>query len=73
MPDKITMTKRTRKPKPKWVLVLESRYLLSDEDNSWVVGPFDSEEKAREYANSDLCDGDGHLGMRAMRLLRPGP
>src|ERR1700761_43693 len=62
------MTKR----KLKWVLVLESRLPLSGEDDNWVVGPFHSEEEAREYANSSACDGDGHLGMRVMPLLRPG-
>jgi hypothetical protein len=60
------MTKR----KSKWVLVLDSRSPLGT-DYSCVVGPFDSEEKAREYANSDTCDHDGNLGMRAMLSLRP--
>jgi hypothetical protein len=58
------MTKR----KPKWVLVHGTSLGV---DHSCVVGPFDSEEKAREYADSDACDLDGHLGMRAMLLLRP--
>jgi hypothetical protein len=62
------MTKR----KEKWVLVLEGRMLFGREDNSWVVGPFDSEEKAREFANSSACDHDGNLGMRVMMLIRPG-
>jgi hypothetical protein len=60
------MTKR----KGKWVLVLGSRSPLGA-DYSCVVGPFDSEGKAREYANSDACDCDGNLGMRAMLLFRP--
>jgi hypothetical protein len=61
------MTKRNAK----WILVLDSRSPLGTED-SCVVGPFESEEKAREYANSELCDGDGFLGMRVMLLLQPG-
>jgi hypothetical protein len=60
------MTKR----KSKWVLVLDNRSPLGA-DASCVVGPFNSEEEARAYSNSDACDHDGHAGMRVMLLLRP--
>jgi hypothetical protein len=67
----ITMTKR----KEKWVLVLDNRSALDSalgRDHSCAVGPFDSEEKAREYANSTACDYDGYSGMHVMMLLGPG-
>ena len=60
------MTKR----KSKWVLILDSCSPLGT-DTSCVVGPFNSEAKAREYANSMVCDHEGESGMRAMLLLRP--
>ena len=59
------------KCKSKWVLVLDYGLLITGEDESCAVGPFDSEEKAREYANSSACDDDGQAGMRAMPLLKP--
>jgi hypothetical protein len=61
------MTKR----KQKWVLVLEHRTIIGD--CSCAVGPFDSEEQARAYANSKACDPDEGAGMHTMLLLRPDP
>ena len=55
--------------KSTWVLTLDK--LTPVEDDSWAIGPFDSKDKARAYANSEACDSDVYAGMRVMRLARP--